>query len=56
MTHCLRRRERSGDRLYSVPTEREKMLAGELYDASAPELVAARGRARDWLAALNATR
>ena len=27
-------------------TEREKMLAGELYDAFAPELVEARERAR----------
>ncbi|MCG2594599.1 sugar O-acetyltransferase [Ramlibacter sp. XY19] len=29
-----------------MPTEREKMVAGELYDAQDPELVAARGRAR----------
>ncbi|MAS93988.1 MAG: maltose acetyltransferase [Verrucomicrobiales bacterium] len=28
-------------------TEKEKMLAGELYDASDPELLAARNRARD---------
>jgi maltose O-acetyltransferase len=39
-----------------MPTEREKMLAGELYDALDPELVAARNRARDLCQALNATR
>ena len=37
-------------------TEREKMLAGELYDPLDPELVEARLRARDLLAVLNATR
>jgi maltose O-acetyltransferase len=37
-------------------TEREKMLAGELYDALDPELVAARARVRDLCQALNATR
>ena len=37
-------------------TERVKMLAGELYDPMDPELVAARGRARDLCQALNATR
>jgi maltose O-acetyltransferase len=37
-------------------TEREKMLAGELYDALDPELVVARERARDLCQALNATR
>ena len=37
-------------------TERQKMLAGELYDPSDPELVAARQRARDLCQALNATR
>lgn len=37
-------------------TEREKMLAGELYDPLEPELVAARARARDLCQALNATR
>ena len=36
-------------------TEREKMLAGELYDALDPELVAARVRARDLCRALNAS-
>jgi maltose O-acetyltransferase len=36
--------------------EREKMLAGELYDPLDPELTAARGRARDLCQALNATR
>jgi maltose O-acetyltransferase len=39
-----------------MPTERDKMLAGELYDALDPELVAARNRARDLCQALNATR
>ena len=39
-----------------MTTEREKMLAGELYDAMAPELVIARERARDLCQALNATR
>ena len=37
-------------------TEREKMLAGELYDPLDVELVAARARARDLLWELNATR
>jgi maltose O-acetyltransferase len=39
-----------------MPTERDKMLAGELYDALDAELVAARERARDLCAGLNATR
>lgn len=42
--------------LKGPPTEREKMLAGELYDPLDPELVAARVRARDLCQALNATR
>src|SRR6476646_4418224 len=37
-------------------TEREKMLAGELYDPLDPELVRARARARDQCQDLNATR
>jgi maltose O-acetyltransferase len=37
-------------------TEREKMLAGELYDPFDPELVSARERARDLCRELNATR
>ena len=37
-------------------TEREKMLAGELYDPFDPELVARREHARDLCQALNATR
>jgi maltose O-acetyltransferase len=37
-------------------TEREKMLAGELYDPFDPELVAARAHARDLCQTLNATR
>ena len=39
-----------------MPTEREKMLAGELYDPLDTELVSARARARDLCQALNATR
>jgi maltose O-acetyltransferase len=39
-----------------MPSEREKMLAGELYDPHDPELVAGRGRARDLCQSLNATR
>ena len=37
-------------------SEREKMLAGELYDPLDPELVADRARARDLCQSLNATR
>ena len=39
-----------------MPTEREKMLAGELYDPLDPGLVAARDRARNLCQDLNATR
>jgi maltose O-acetyltransferase len=39
-----------------MPTEREKMLAGELYNPLDPELAAARERARDLCQDLNATR
>jgi maltose O-acetyltransferase len=39
-----------------MQTERQKMLAGELYDPLDGELVAARERARDLCQALNATR
>jgi maltose O-acetyltransferase len=39
-----------------MATEREKMIAGEMYDALDPELVAARTRARDLCQDLNATR
>ncbi len=39
-----------------MPSEREKMLAGELYDPFDPELSAARDRARDLCQSLNATR
>jgi maltose O-acetyltransferase len=39
-----------------MQNEREKMLAGALYDPMDPELVAGRERARDLCAALNATR
>ncbi|MDG3008143.1 sugar O-acetyltransferase [Paludisphaera mucosa] len=38
-----------------MPTEREKMLAGSMYDPFDPELVTARDRARDLCKALNAT-
>ena len=39
----------------TMPTERERMLAGELYDPFDPELVAGRERARNLCWALNAT-
>lgn len=39
-----------------MPSEREKMLAGELYDPMDPRLVAERDWARDLCRALNATR
>jgi maltose O-acetyltransferase len=39
-----------------MTTERQKMLAGELYDPLDPDLVAARERARDLCQALNASR
>jgi maltose O-acetyltransferase len=39
-----------------VPTERQRMLAGELYDPLDPELTAARAKARDLCQALNGTR
>ena len=39
-----------------MPSEREKMLAGELYDPLDPDLVAGRERARDLCQTLNATR
>jgi maltose O-acetyltransferase len=39
-----------------MPSEREKMLAGELYDALDPELVEARSRARDLCHSLNTSR
>ena len=38
-----------------MTTERDKMIAGELYDARDPELVALRRRARDLCRELNAT-
>ena len=43
------------DTVLRVATEREKMLAGEMYDPLDPELVAARGRARDLCQHLNTT-
>src|SRR5258708_26920654 len=39
-----------------MKTEKDKMLAGELYDPLDPELVQARERARDLCQELNATR
>jgi len=39
-----------------MPTELQKMLAGELYDALDPELIERRNRARDLCQELNATR
>jgi maltose O-acetyltransferase len=39
-----------------MKTERERMLAGELYDALDPALVAERDRARDLCQALNSSR
>jgi len=39
-----------------MASEREKMLAGELYDSLDPELAAARQRAHDLCYAFNATR
>ncbi len=39
-----------------MPSEREKMLTGELYDPFDPELLAARERARNLRQELNATR
>ncbi len=39
-----------------MASEREKMLAGELYDPLDPDLTAARDRARDLCQELNATR
>ena len=40
----------------AMASERQKMLAGELYDPFDPALVAERERARDLCQALNATR
>ena len=39
-----------------MPSERDKLLSGELYDPLDPVLVAARDRARDLCLSLNATR
>lgn len=40
----------------AIVTERQKMIAGELYDPMDPELVTGRDRARDLCQDLNATR
>ena len=54
---CPRPPRFEGERMEeAVRSEREKMLAGELYDPLDPELVAGRERARDLCQALNATR
>jgi maltose O-acetyltransferase len=42
--------------VFLTKSERQKMLAGELYDPLDPELVAGRERARDLCRALNVTR
>jgi maltose O-acetyltransferase len=39
-----------------LPSEKEKMIAGELYDPFVPELAASRARTRDLCLDLNATR
>jgi maltose O-acetyltransferase len=49
-------RAKLAGRVIYMFSEREKMLAGELYDPLDPELVAARIRARDLCLDLNATR
>src|SRR5947209_4197907 len=51
-----RKSSQGGAEELAVRTEREKMLAGELYDPLDPELVRARERARDLCQDLNATR
>ena len=40
----------------AMPSERDRMLAGDLYDPFDPDLVARRARARDLCQTLNATR
>src|ERR1700730_10436176 len=50
------RNSRNSLRSVTMRNEREKMLAGDLYDALEPELVAARNRARDLCQMRNATR
>ena len=45
-----------GDKFVAMSTERQKMLAGEMYDPLDPELIAARARARDLCHLLNASR
>lgn len=47
---------RQGPEVEPMRTEKQKMLAGELYEALDPELVRARERARDLCWDLNATR
>jgi maltose O-acetyltransferase len=46
----------SNEEACAMRSEKEKMLAGELYDPMDPELVRARDRARDLCQDLNATR
>src|SRR3954471_3864674 len=52
----MNRRNSSLRGMPTVPSERDEMLAGRLYDPMDPELVAARVRARDLCQDLNATR
>jgi maltose O-acetyltransferase len=52
---CSIGRDRRSAEVY-MTTEKEKMLAGELYDPLDPVLVAERNRARDLLLLLNQTR
>ena len=62
MVHCLQylsllsaavRDRIRPQKVISIPTEKEKMLAGEMYDAMDPQLVAERRRARELCKALN---
>lgn len=52
----FQRQPRRRDPCMNSPTERDRMLSGELYDPLDHELVAARDRARDLCLDLNATR
>lgn len=54
--HTARIGPRLRDTVGAMSTERQKMLAGDMYDPFDPELVTARARARDLCQQLNATR
>jgi maltose O-acetyltransferase len=56
MTSHARREETLAEVNATMPSEQQKMLAGEFYDPFDPELVEARNRARDLCQNLNATR